>query len=117
MADKLQSAREYILRRIDAGEFRGGEKLPSARELAERTGISFPIVQMAFNTLIATAFFQAASLGREPAFARTGRNGFSPGVFSRSGRSGTNSSARKSGRRFRNCSPSITFRRVPAKSG
>lgn len=30
MADKLQSAREYILRRIDAGEFRGGEKLPSA---------------------------------------------------------------------------------------
>lgn len=53
MADKLQSAREYILRRIDAGEFRGGEKLPSARELAERTGISFPIVQMAFNTLIA----------------------------------------------------------------
>ena len=53
MSDKLQNAREYILRNIESAEFKGGEKLPSARDLAEQTGISFTIMQMAFNTLIA----------------------------------------------------------------
>ena len=40
MSDKLQNAREYILRNIESAEFKGGEKLPSARDLAEQTGIS-----------------------------------------------------------------------------
>lgn len=53
MADKLQNAREYILRKIELAEFKGGQKLPSARDLARHTGISFTIMQMAFNTLIA----------------------------------------------------------------
>jgi len=53
MANKLQSAREYILRKIEFAEFKGGQKLPSARDLAKQTGISFTIMQTAFNTLIA----------------------------------------------------------------
>ena len=52
MADKLLDAREYILERIESGEFAGGEKLPSARDLAEQTRISFVIMQMAFISLV-----------------------------------------------------------------
>ena len=52
MADKLRDAREFILERIESGEFAGGEKLPSARDLAEQTRISFVIMQMAFMSLV-----------------------------------------------------------------
>lgn len=52
MADKLRDAREFILERIESGEFAGGEKLPSARDLAEQTRISFVIMQMAFISLV-----------------------------------------------------------------
>ena len=64
MSDKLQNAREYILRNIESAEFKGGQKLPSARDLAERTGISFTIMQMAFNN--------EATQGSKPLFQRHG---------------------------------------------
>ena len=38
MSDKLQTAREYILRKIENGELRGGDKLPAAREYSDEIG-------------------------------------------------------------------------------
>ncbi len=51
MSDKLQSAREQILQKIEAGLLPGGAKLPAAREFSEELGVSFTITQLAFNTL------------------------------------------------------------------
>ena len=51
MTDKLQIAREYILKRIESGEFERGGKLPAAREFCGEIGVSFAIVQLAFNSL------------------------------------------------------------------
>ncbi len=82
MSDKLQNAREYILRNIESAEFKGGEKLPSARDLAEQTGISFTIMQMAFNTLIADGILTSGvSRQGEQGSGKTGRSGFSRTAF------------------------------------
>ncbi len=51
MADKLQWAREEILRRIESGELAAGSKLPGAREFSAETGASFVIAQAAFSSL------------------------------------------------------------------
>lgn len=51
MSDKLQSAREHILRKIEDGILCGGSKLPAAREYAEELGVSLAIMQMAFTSL------------------------------------------------------------------
>ena len=51
MSDKLQSAREYILRKIEDGTLPGGAKLPAAREYAGECGVSLAIMQMAFTSL------------------------------------------------------------------
>lgn len=51
MSDKLQTAREYILRKIENGELRGGDKLPAAREYSDELGVSLAITQMAFTSL------------------------------------------------------------------
>ena len=52
MSDKLQTAREYILRKIENGELRGGDKLPAAREYSDEIGVSLAITQMAFTSLV-----------------------------------------------------------------
>lgn len=52
MSDKLQTAREYILRKIESGELKGGDKLPAAREYSDEIGVSLAITQMAFTSLV-----------------------------------------------------------------
>ena len=51
MPDKLQHAREHILRKIEDGALAVGAKLPAAREYAEELGVSLAIMQMAFTSL------------------------------------------------------------------
>lgn len=51
MQDKLQIARESILRDIEQGCLKAGSKLPAAREFAEKVGVSLGVAQMAFNSL------------------------------------------------------------------
>ena len=51
MSDKLQQAREMILRKIECGEFAGGSRLPAVRDFCEATGISLTIAQLAFHSL------------------------------------------------------------------
>ncbi len=52
MTDKLQTTREYIIREIENGKLKAGDKLPGAREMSEDIGISLAIVQMAFVSLV-----------------------------------------------------------------
>ena len=52
MQDKLQIARENILRDIELGSLKAGDKLPAAREFAEKVGVSLGVAQMAFNSLV-----------------------------------------------------------------
>lgn len=52
MQDKLQIARENILRDIESGSLKAGDKLPAAREFAEKVGVSLGVAQMAFNSLV-----------------------------------------------------------------
>ena len=51
MSDKLQNAREYILKKIEGGALSGGDKLPAAREYSDELGVSLAITQMAFTSL------------------------------------------------------------------
>jgi len=52
MIDKTTQIREYILTQLETGSFRGGDKLPGARELGKIAGASFVIVQQALASLV-----------------------------------------------------------------
>ena len=51
MKDKISQVCDYILDKIESGEYRTGEAIPSARKLAQEVGASFAIVQHAVNVL------------------------------------------------------------------
>ncbi len=61
MADKHLQAREYILREIESGNLRGGDKLPGARELSEAIDVSVAITQMAFVSLTRDGVLESVS--------------------------------------------------------
>ncbi len=52
MSDKLNVVREYIIRELEEKRLTGGDKLPGARELSERIGVSHAVTQMAFISLV-----------------------------------------------------------------
>lgn len=49
---RTAQVRHYVLARIERGEWREGEPLPGARDLAAATGVSFLKVQQALETLV-----------------------------------------------------------------
>jgi ABC-type glycerol-3-phosphate transport system substrate-binding protein len=49
--DKTEEAREMILDLLETGSFKGGDKLPGAREIAAKAGISLLTAQAAVKTL------------------------------------------------------------------
>ena len=49
--DRTAQVRSHILDQLEAGRLRGGDRVPSARDLAEDLGISFLKVQQAMETL------------------------------------------------------------------
>lgn len=60
-----KAASEQIRRRIEAGEFRNGQRLPSERELAEQLGISRTVVRESLRGLEASGYVWAeAGRGR-----------------------------------------------------
>lgn len=68
MQDKLQMVREYILDKIEDGDWSCGDKLPAARELADSLSVSLPIVQMAFMSLTRDGIL--ASVPRQGTYVR-----------------------------------------------
>lgn len=80
MSDKLQGAREYILRKIEDGSLPGGTKLPAAREYAGKCGVSLAIMQMAFTSLTSDGILH--SVPRQGTYVREDwRNRILPGSF------------------------------------
>ena len=80
MSDKLQSAREYILRKIEDGTLPGGAKLPAAREYAGECGVSLAIMQMAFTSLTGDGILH--SVPRQGTYVREDwRDRILPGSF------------------------------------
>jgi DNA-binding transcriptional regulator YhcF (GntR family) len=51
LAGKMVHVRQYVLERIERGEWTAGSALPGARDLAETLGISFVKVQQGLETL------------------------------------------------------------------
>ena len=47
MKDKISQVCDYILNRIESGEYREGAAIPAARKLTQEVGASFAIVQHA----------------------------------------------------------------------
>ena len=66
--DKLQFARESILHRIECGEFPAEAKLPAAAKYCETIGVSFVVVQLAYNSLIRDGILY--SIPRQGTFVR-----------------------------------------------
>ena len=80
MSDKLQSAREYILQKIEDGTLPGGAKLPAAREYAGECGVSLAIMQMAFTSLTRDGILN--SVPRQGTYVREDwRDRILPGSF------------------------------------
>ena len=80
MADKITEVREHILGGLEAGELAGGDKLPGAREFAERIGVSLAIVQSAFTSLVREGILESVS--RSGTFVRSDwRERILPGSF------------------------------------
>lgn len=80
MSDKLQGAREYILRKIEDGSLPGGTKLPAAREYAGKCGVSLAIMQMAFTSLTSDGILH--SVPRQGTYVREDwRDRILPGSF------------------------------------
>ncbi len=52
MSKKLNMVRKHIINELEAGRLVAGDKLPGARELSERLGISHTITQVAFISLV-----------------------------------------------------------------
>ena len=80
LMDKLQTAREGILHRIEHGEFSAETKLPAAAKYSEETGVSFGVVQLAYNSLIRDGILY--SIPRQGTFVRKDwRNRILPGCI------------------------------------
>ena len=80
MSDKLQGAREYILRKIEDGTLPGDAKLPAAREYAGECGVSLAIMQMAFTSLTRDGILN--SVPRQGTYVREDwRDRILPGSF------------------------------------
>ena len=61
MNSQSETVRQYVLERLENGEFRGGMRLPGSRKIAEATGVSRPVVQSALDTLVNEGLLRAVS--------------------------------------------------------
>lgn len=68
MKDKLQRARDYIIDLLEKGKLKEGDKMPGAREIAQKLDISLLIVQNAISTLVQDNILK--SLSRTGTFVR-----------------------------------------------
>lgn len=74
MKDKISQVCDYILNRIESGEYREGAAIPAARKLTQEVGASFAIVQHAVNVLSNAGILR--SINRQGSVVREGwRNG------------------------------------------
>ncbi len=59
MKDKVSQVCDYILDRLESGEYRIGEQIPSARKIEQEVDASFAMVQHAVNTLAQAGVLQS----------------------------------------------------------
>ena len=70
MKDKVSQACDYILDKIESGEYKVGEAIPAARKLTQEVGASFAIVQHAVNVLSNAGILR--SISRQGSVVREG---------------------------------------------
>ncbi len=70
MKDKISQTCDYILDRIERGEYKVGEAIPAARKLAQEVGASFAIIQHAVNVLSNAGILR--SISRQGSVVREG---------------------------------------------
>ena len=68
MKDKAQKTRDYIINLLEKGKLKAEDKVPAAREIAEKLNISFLIVQNAISSLVKDNILQ--SVPRQGTFVR-----------------------------------------------
>ena len=70
MKDKVSQACDYILDKIESGEYKVGEAIPAARKLTQEVGASFAIVQHAVTVLSNAGILR--SINRQGSVVRDG---------------------------------------------
>ncbi len=61
MKDKISQVRDYLLDRIESGEFPAGHPIPSARKLGETVDASFAMILQAVNALAGAGILHCVS--------------------------------------------------------
>ena len=70
MKDKISQVCDYILDRVESGEYKEGDAIPAARKLAQEVGASFAIVQHAVTVLSNAGILR--SINRQGSVVREG---------------------------------------------
>lgn len=80
MKDKVSQVCDYILDRLESGEYKAGELIPSARKIEKEVDASFAMVQHAVNALAQAGILR--SINRQGSVVRENwRNGLLPNHF------------------------------------
>ena len=61
MKDKISQVRDYLLDRIESGEYPAGSPIPSARKLGESVDASFAMILQAVNALAGAGILHCVS--------------------------------------------------------
>ena len=76
MKDKISQVCDYILDRLESGEYRSGETIPSARKIEKTVDASFAMIQHAVTTLAQAGILhwkhRAGKLARRFAAGKSG---------------------------------------------
>ena len=78
MKDKISQVCDYILDRLESGEYRSGETIPSARKIEKTVDASFAMIQHAVTTLAQAGILHCVN--RQGSIVRENwRDGLLPG--------------------------------------
>ena len=61
MKDKISQVCDYILDRLESGEYKTGEAIPAARKTAQEVDASFAMIQHAVATLVQAGILRSVS--------------------------------------------------------
>ena len=61
MKDKVSQVCDYILDRLESGEYKTGEAIPAARKIAQEVNASFAMIQHAVATLVQAGILRSVS--------------------------------------------------------
>ena len=61
MKDKISQVCDYILDRLESGEYKTGEAIPAARKIAQEVDASFAMIQHAVATLVQAGILRSVS--------------------------------------------------------